>query len=140
MRRNAWWIALTLVAVCLVALAAAQAGASSRRGINEIFDTAGLVGVVPGQAARFNVSNVSEGQCRARLELVTAQGSVAASRTATIAADKSVSLRFQPGAKTLVRSRVVSIAQSCPAMMTSLEVVDAGGRTVALVSGSGPVG
>ena len=40
-RRNAWWIALVLVAAALLTLVAAQAGASARRGINEIFDTAG---------------------------------------------------------------------------------------------------
>jgi hypothetical protein len=62
-------------------------------------------------------------------------------RTATIAADASASLRFAPNAATMVRARVISIAQSCPAMMTTLEVLDvASGRTVTVVPGGAPIG
>jgi hypothetical protein len=141
LRRHSWWIGLVLIAAGLITLVATQAVAGGRRGIDQIYDTAGLVGVIPGQAARFSISNVAEGQCRARLELVAARGNVVASRTATIAADASISLRFEPSAKAQVCPRVVSIAQSCPAMMASLEVIDVRtGRTQAFVSGGDSIG
>ena len=89
---------------------------------------------------RLNVSNVSEGSCRAKLELVDAQGAVVASKTATIAADASASLRFQPSGRIQVRPRVISIMQSCSKNEVSVETIElTSGKTVAILAGE-PIG
>jgi hypothetical protein len=140
-RRNAWWVTPVVLAACAVTLAAARAGASGGRGIDEIHEAGGMVGVVPGQAARFNVSNVAEGQCKAKLQLLGVQGNLVASRNVTIAADASASLRFEPSARTIVRPRFISVGGSCPLMMVSLEVLDVhSGRTIVLDPAVAPIG
>jgi len=140
-RGRPWWAVPAVVAVLAATLVmAGHAGASARRGIDEIFDPSGLVGVVPGQAVRLNVSNVSEGSCRAKLQLIDPQGAVVASKAATIDADASASLRLQPSGRIQVRARVISIMQSCSKNEVSIETIELkSGKTVTILEGE-PIG
>ncbi len=134
-----WWT-VAILAVVAVTLVATQAGAGQRGLTDETYNTAGLVGVVGGQAVRLNVTNVATAACNARLELLNSKGIIINDRTANMGPGVSQSMKFAPRAASMVRPRVVSLKGSCSAMMVSLEIVDvATGRTELLVTIDNPL-
>jgi hypothetical protein len=77
--------AVAVLAVGVVGLAATHAGAAGVRTTDEAYPTAGLVGVVSGEAARLNVSNVATSTCNAKVELLSSQGIIINYRTVSVA-------------------------------------------------------
>jgi hypothetical protein len=136
-RKIGRWIGVIAVMVGVVATAATEVGATGGRGLtDQTYNVAGLVGVATGQAARLDVSNVATTQCNARLELLSAKGIVINFRSVEIGAGASQSLKYAPTQGAMVRPRVISLKDSCGALLVSLEIVDVRtGRTEALFSG-----
>jgi hypothetical protein len=123
-----------------------NADAFAQERADKIYTEGGVVGVAKHQAMRFNLSNVATEQCDAELRFVGVDGRVVMAIKVVVGPEETASQTFTPsrlreGEVVQLRPVIISIADSCTAFLSSLEVVNTRtGQTDLIRGGPSPEG